>query len=223
MRKRFGVGIRCASMTAALALSLAIAAPALAQDGPASTGDDPDPTPQAGPSLVSPLKPDGGTQWSVFYGFGISQRIYLSAAGIHVASAGVRWAHMWSARGGSFLRGHPTIALEAMPVTTFVEAGKTTWAAGANLLYEHHFAVKGRVLPVWKFGAGLLYADRAIPEGETQFNFSVISALGFDFMVTDSSALFVGYRFHHVSNANTGNLNPGINAHTVIFGLSFYR
>ncbi len=32
-----------------------------------------------------------------------------------------------------------------------------------------------------------------------------------------------GYRFHHVSNANIGDVNPGVNLHTMMFGLSFYR
>jgi len=154
--------------------------------------------------FVSPLRPEGGTQWSV-------------------ATGGVRWSHMWGENFGSILRGHPTVALEFLPVMAFVETGRTTWGVGANLLYEHHFAVQGRVLPVWKLGVGVLYTDREIPVGETKHNFSVLTALGVDFMVTDRSALFLGYRLHHVSNANTGNINRGINVHSLMFGLSFYR
>ena len=62
-----------------------------------------------------------------------------------------------------------------------------------------------------------------MPKGETRHNFTVLTELGVDIMVTDSSAMFLGYRFHHVSNANTGFRNPGVNLHTMMFGLSFYR
>lgn len=171
----------------------------------------------------NPLKPDGGTVWGVFSGYGFNQSINNSAEGINAATFGVRWSHMWDARLGSFLRGHPAFGIEVVPLTSFVQADKTTWAGGFNLLYEHHFAVAGRVLPIWKLGAGFLYSDKDLPEGETRHNFTLLTELGVDIMVTDSSALFIGYRFHHVSNANTGNVNPGINLHTMMFGLSLYR
>jgi opacity protein-like surface antigen len=175
------------------------------------------------PQFVSPLHPEGGTQWSAFYGLGINQGINNSAEGIHIATGGVRWSHLWGENFGSILRGHPSVAIEFLPVMAFVETGQTTWGVGANLLYEHHFAVKGRILPVWKLGAGFLYTNHEIPRDETRHNFSALTALGVDLMVTERSALFLGYRFHHVSNANTGGVNPGINVHSVIFGLSFYR
>ena len=207
-----------------LALALFLASPAAAQEQGGAAGDGEDQTPpQETAALVAPLKPSGGSVWSVFYGYGFNQQINSSAPGIDIASAGIRWAHLWSVKGSGLLRGHPSFAVEIVPLTTFVEPSKTTWAGGFNLLYEHHFAVGGRVLPVWRVGAGFLYADREIPEGETNHNFSVLGALGFDVMVTPSSALLLEYRFHHVSNANTGAVNPGVNVHTIVFGLSVYR
>jgi len=177
----------------------------------------------ATPSFNSPLRAEGGTQWSVYYGLGINQTINNSAENIHLASGGVRWSHMWSAKGRGFLRGHPAFAIEFVPVMAFFTGVPTTWALGANIMYEHHFAASGRVLPVWKLGAGALHATNPIPEGETAFNFTVLTALGVDVMITEKNVLFLGYRFHHVSNANIGNVNPGINVHTIIWGLSFYR
>ena len=120
------------------------------------------------------------------------------------------------------LETHPSLAIEFVPVMAFITSGDT-WALGANIMYEHHFAVSGRVLPVWKLGAGVLHATDPIPEGETAFNFTALTALGVDVMITEKEALFLGYRFHHVSNANRGKVNPGINAHAIVFGLSFYR
>lgn len=175
------------------------------------------------PSFDSPLRAEGGTQWSVYYALGVNQSINNSAAGIHIASGAIRWSRMWSAKGRGILRGHPAFAIEFVPVMAFITSGHTTWALGTNIMYEHHFAVSGRVLPVWKLGAGALHATNPIPEGETAFNFSVLTALGVDVMITEKDALFLGYRAHHVSNANIGNVNPGINVHTIVFGVSFYR
>lgn len=170
-----------------------------------------------------PLNPEGGDQWSVFFGYGFNQGIYDSAPSIDIATAGIRWTHLWEAKGSGFLRGHPGIGVELVPVMGFVESERTTWAIGANLLYEHHFATTGRVLPVWKIGVGLLYATRPVPAGVTKHNFSLLTDLGVDIATSASSAVFVAYRFHHVSNASTGEFNPGINVHSIVFGLSFYR
>jgi hypothetical protein len=202
-------------LAVALLFSLFSAAPALAQ----ATAEDP----QATASHPSPLRPEGGNVWSVFYGLGLNQEINHSARNINIASAGVRWTRLWSPKFGGILRGHPGLGIEIVPVTAFVKDGQIAWALGGNLLYEHHFLAGGPVLPVWKIGAGFLYADREIPAGETRHNFSVLTALGVDVMVAERSALFLGYRFHHVSNADTGRINPGINAHTMMFGLTFYR
>lgn len=180
-------------------------------------------TERASPQFNSPLNPEGGTQWSLFSGFGINQEINNSAKDIDVAIGGVRWSHLWGENFGSILRGHPAVAVEFLPVMAFIETGRTTWGVGANLLYEHHFAAVGRVLPVWKLGGGFMYTGSDLPRDETQHNFSLLTALGVDVMVSERSALFLGYRFQHVSNANTGNRNPGINLHSVMFGLSFYR
>lgn len=173
-------------------------------------------------ALTAPLQPDGGSVWSFFYGYGFNQVINRSAE-VDVASAAIRWAHMGSEKGSGFFRGHPAFAVELVPITTFLEKSATTWAAGANVLYEHHFAARGRLLPIWRIGAGFLYGNDEVPAGETQHNFSLLTALGFDIIVTQTSALLIEYRFHHISNANTGERNPGVNAHTVVFGLSFYR
>lgn len=186
------------------------------QDGTAQNGS------ARAPRLTPPLQ-EGTEQWSFFYAYGINQQINASAPNIDIATGGVRWSHLWGESFDGLLRGHPAVAVEVLPLFAFVGDGHTTWAVGTNLLYEHHFAADGRVLPVWKLGAGVLYANAEVPAGETRFNFSVLTALGVDIVVGERRTLFLGYRFHHVSNANTGDVNPGINAHSLVFGLSLFR
>jgi len=199
----------------------ATAAPTSASDSPsrenASTQVEP------GEETEPPLDFEGHTVWGIFSGFGFPQEINGSAGGIQIATGGVRWSHLWSEKFGGILRGRPGFGIEALPLMSFIEDDRTTWAAGFNLLYEHHFVSRTRVRPIWKIGAGFLYANQEIPRGETQHNFSLLMDFGVDVMTSPRSAFYLGYRFHHVSNADTGDRNPGINVHTVTFGLSFYR
>ncbi len=231
MTRRISTGLCTAGLLAVVA-TFAATEQASAQTAatPSTTADSHHPRSQNNatqtrdtPSSGSALRAEGGTQWSVYHGLGINQSIANSVEGIHIASGGVRWSHMWSAKGRGIFRGHPAFAMEFVPVMAFITSGQPTWAVGGNIMYEHHFAVSGRVLPVWKLGAGALHATHPIPEGETAFNFTLLTALGVDVMITENEALFLGYRFHHVSNANIGDVNPGINVHTIVLGVSFYR
>lgn len=177
----------------------------------------------AAPRLGEGARPATGMVWSVFGTYGFNQVINGSAAHIDIGTAGLRWSRLWRERLGGFLRGHPAVAVELLPLIAFVGRNRRTLAAGANLVYEHHFAAHGRLLPVWRIGAGFLYANAPVPVRETRHNFSLLTGLGVDILVSERSAVSVGYRFHHVSNANTGNINPGINTHAIVFGMAFYR
>lgn len=178
-------------------------------------------TPQQGGSTLQ-----RGGIWSVFYGYGYPQRINGSAEHA-IASGGVRYSYVGALKGSGPLRGHPSFALEVLPAMAFFpingEPGGETFGTGGNVVYEHRFAPRGRWMPVWRAGAGVVYTGKAIPVGEERFNFSLLTGLGLEIQVSPGGALFVEYRFHHVSNANRGPINPGINAHTVLLGFSFQR
>lgn len=205
-------------------LIVAIAASCAATAAPAGAiGDAPIPLRPAARRAELPLDGNHGVEWSAFGGFGVNQVINGSAPGIDIGIAGLRVSRLWGEQFGGLLRGHPALALEFVPLMAFVEDGGHTLAAGANLIYEHHFAAQGRVLPVWQLGAGILYANDPVPDGETRHNFSVLTGLGVDILLSERSALSVGYRFHHVSNANTGDINPGVNVHALMLGFSFFR
>lgn len=219
-------------MAFATLMAFGVDRPVLAQErGATSATSEPDglarqqslPPEQNAGVIRWPMNPEGGTVWGIFSGYGFTQEISSSAADTDIFSVGLRWSHLWGEKFGGFFRGHPAFGIELVPVISLIEDERTTWAAGFNLLYEHHFSSRNRVRPVWKIGAGFLYANREIPEGETQHNFSLLTDFGVDVMVSDRMALFLGYRFHHLSNADTGDRNPGLNAHTMMFGLSFYR
>ncbi|MFV2072002.1 MAG: acyloxyacyl hydrolase [Thermoanaerobaculales bacterium] len=223
-RNQVAATLKSAALLSTMFVVCLGAVAAHSQEAPATTPPpDAPPAEAATTATAKEGKAGGDTIWSIWYGHGFNFVLNGSASEIDIASVGIRRAHMWAEKGSGFLRGRPAFAVEIIPMNTFLEDSQTTRSAGFNLLYEHHFAGRGRILPTWRIGAGFLYANREIPEGETRHNFSLLSALGLDILLTSKSSILFEYRLHHVSNANTGPHNPGINAHTVIVGLSFYR
>ena len=139
---------------------------------------------------------------------------------IDIRSVGVRWSRRWGAGGGGLLRGNPTLSIELIPAMFFNQE-PSAWAPALHVIYEHRLAPDADVHPVIRAGAGFLYANRDVPPGETRRNFSLFAGLGLDVDVASDRQIAVEYRLHHVSNADTGPVNPGINAHTLTLGLTF--
>ena len=139
---------------------------------------------------------------------------------IDIRSAGVRWSHRWKPAGRGPLRGNPTISIELIPIMHF-DQKPSARAPAINLVYEHRLAPSARLHPVIRAGAGVLYSNHNVPPGETRHNFSLFVGLGLDIDISNSFQIAPEYRLHHVSNADTGPVNPGINAHTLVVGLTF--
>lgn len=51
-----------------------------------------------------------------------------------------------------------------------------------------------------------------------RFNFMFDYGGGVDFVLRDGRAATIGYRFHHISNAGSGRVNPGLDANIVYLG-----
>jgi lipid A 3-O-deacylase len=60
--------------------------------------------------------------------------------------------------------------------------------------------------------------------GATQFNFTAQLGGGVQlFTSSRRAALDLGYKYHHISNANLGNRNPGMDSHMLFIGVSLFR
>ena len=79
--------------------------------------------------------------------------------------------------------------------------------AGPRRLHVHADAATGFLF----FGSPMLAANA------TKFNFSLEVGLGASVAVAGGS-LISGWRWHHLSNAGFGEVNPGLNSHVVYFG-----
>jgi hypothetical protein len=80
-----------------------------------------------------------------------------------------------------------------------------------------------RLEPFLTAGGGFLYFNQKMFEG-THFNFT--AQLGGGVQLFDSSrhrSLDVGCKYHHISNANLGNVNHGMDSLMLFVGVSFLR
>lgn len=134
-----------------------------------------------------------------------------------LASVWVRWTHRTR---GRFAGGEPAWGVELVPVM-IVDQEPRAYGAGWHFIYEHRWSPDGRVRPVLRTGAGMVFTNRDVPVGETSYNFSLFAGAGLELAVGDEQWLSLEYRLRHISNADTGVRNPGINAHTLGFGFAW--
>jgi len=97
-------------------------------------------------------------------------------------------------------------------------------AAGGSLVLKYNFLSFGRWVPFWEVAAGVLWTNLAprIPEESPPFNFILGTGPGAQYFITPHTALTLGVRFSHVSNAEIGERNIGLNAILPYVGLSWF-
>jgi opacity protein-like surface antigen len=97
------------------------------------------------------------------------------------------------------------------------------YAAGGNPIgVQINFLQYHRVQPFLTSGGGFLYFNRQM-FGATQFNFTAQVAAGVQVYTSRHRSLDFGYKYHHISNANLGRINPGMDSHVLFVGVSFVR
>jgi hypothetical protein len=68
--------------------------------------------------------------------------------------------------------------------------------------------------------AGALFFTRNTPVPESRrFNIALEAGGGAELLARDGRALVVGYRFNHLSNAGTADVNPGVDTHMLYLGV----
>ena len=97
-------------------------------------------------------------------------------------------------------------------------------AVGGSFILQYNFLSFGRWMPFWDVGAGVIWTNLAprIPEQSTQFEFELGTGPGAQYFVTDRISWTMGVRLHHISNANLGERNTGINGVLPYVGVSFF-
>lgn len=99
-----------------------------------------------------------------------------------------------------------------------------THGVGLTPKIKYTFVALDRFRPYVEFAGGPFWTDLGgkVPEESSEFNFILTAGIGLSYFITPQTAINVGYRFHHISNAGTHYPNLGLNSSLPFGGFSFY-
>ena len=103
---------------------------------------------------------------------------------------------------------------------------RTTYGFGLEPVgFDFNFRRRHRFQPVIGINGGFAIFRRDVPiPNSNSFNFTFSLRGGMQIFMSESRSVTIGYRYHHISNANTGNpFNPGIDSNFIYAGYSFHR
>jgi hypothetical protein len=122
--------------------------------------------------------------------------------------------------GRGILRGNFELTGEAFGSTVF--QGPGSYIAGGTVWLRYNFIPPGwRLVPYIEAGAGLTTTDIDRDFVGQPFNFNLDLGVGIRFFVARHWSINLECRFQHVSNANTGPKNIGINSYGPVLGISY--
>ena len=104
------------------------------------------------------------------------------------------------------------------------EGSSTSYGAGLSPLgFKLLFGQESWIKPFVAASVGFLYFERDIPvPRSSRFNFTPEIGFGIQFFTAPERAVTLGYRLQHISNADTGRRNPGMDSHMIYAGFSFF-
>jgi hypothetical protein len=124
------------------------------------------------------------------------------------------------------------LALQNQPTEFFVFKGKPVIVNPARTIYGAGLSPIGfqanlghrRIQPFANGSVGFLYfADQVPIVGSSQFNFTGTVGVGFQYFLRPTHSVSIGLKYHHLSNAETAPLNPGIDSMVFYAGFSILR
>lgn len=98
---------------------------------------------------------------------------------------------------------------------------RTVASAGMLALYYLDPIATPRLRPYLEGGIGLIYTDFRVEKQAYRFNFNPQLGIGTEFIQKNALADFVALRLHHLSNANLGRDNRGVNSLILQIGSFF--
>lgn len=124
-------------------------------------------------------------------------------------------------KGAGWWRGNFELVGEAFGSAIF--EGPGSYLAGGTLWLRYNFVPSTwRLTPYLQAGAGLVTTDIDRGLVGQPFNFNLSASLGLRYFLSRHWSIEAEYRFQHISNADLGRKNIGINAQGPILGVSYF-
>jgi hypothetical protein len=141
---------------------------------------------------------------------------------INYTITGLEWGYMLSEmKGAGWLRGNFEVAGQAFGSAVFTGPGH--YIAGATLWLRYNFVPKGwRFIPYIQGGAGITFTDIDRGIVGQDFNFNLDLGCGIRYFLARQWSLNLEYQYQHISNADLGGHNLGINSQGPVLALSYF-
>jgi hypothetical protein len=163
-------------------------------------------------------------EWMIAAGPALGVQVFHSASGHRYVFSAVSWGRVLTEPvGPGILRGRFAWAVEGVPVFAQVAPTDTAGVGLSPIVWRWNFQPRGRVAPFAELAGGLLWTGDPVPDRTTNLNFTAHIGVGLRYFLQSRRALVLGYRFHHISNGNRLERNPGVNGHVFMVGVSFVR
>ena len=177
-------------------------------------------------SFEEPLR-KGTTEWGIMAGYGLSNSLGPSKPGIDFVTLMPRFGAFAEIQANPPFKGSLEGVVEAVPALVAFEDSQTIYGGGFNLLLRYDFATGTRVVPFLEGERGSYSRRRnrrpAISVSCLAIQLYLAIAPGMRYFLNKRAALSLEYRFHHISDANTTEHNPGLNSDFVLLGFSIFR
>jgi hypothetical protein len=98
--------------------------------------------------------------------------------------------------------------------------------------FQLNFRHRKKFQPFLSASAGLIRFAKTIPDDRSavfpnrsgrQFNYSLAGGGGAEFVLESGKSITAGFKFHHISNAQTGDINPGFDQNLFYVGYTFKK
>lgn len=123
-------------------------------------------------------------------------------------------------RGRNWWRGNFEAAGEGF--ASWIYQGEGSFIAGGTIWGRYNFVQPGaRLVPFGQIGLGMVSTDINRRIVGQPFNFNIEVGLGTRYLLSEHWGLNLEFRYQHISNANTGVHNLGINSYGPILGISY--
>lgn len=124
---------------------------------------------------------------------------------------------------------HARLASELIVTQRFVYpvngiSGQSDSRTGFGIVPAHLLIpfTSTKIKPFTTFSVGMLFLNDKFPAPNgASLNYLLNAGLGIEFSVAEHLNLQTGYTIQHMSNGNTGNVNPGIDSHAFFISLHF--
>jgi hypothetical protein len=102
-----------------------------------------------------------------------------------------------------------------------LQPGTDAGGGGASLMFRWHFLARESWTLFADAGCGMLFTNEPVPSDGGRVNFTPRVGVGGTVDVGGDARLMAGVRWYHISNANTGQENPGRDSIQLFAGVSF--